>query len=248
MNKNTNWLWGGLLIGLGVIFLLNQLFPGLFSGIIWGSAFTVAGLVLYGVYRKNRQHWWVLIPAYISVAVASYIFIGIFRFIPGEFVAAWVMATIGFPFLAVYLLNRAHWWALIPAYTMAVIGAMIPLTLILNGFQITSYIMFAIAAPFFYVYLRNRAHWWALIPGGVMAALGGAFLLAGAAYLIPAMMIVAGIYLLIRQSGGSKKADTVPEPFRSTPRPLTGPEADRPFTEFEPIGRKVNQPETEIQE
>jgi len=44
--------------------------------------------------------------------------------------------------------------------------------------------------------------------------------------MIPAVMIIFGLYLLIRQSRG-KKADA------QTPK--YGPEADKPITEFMPI-------------
>jgi hypothetical protein len=235
--SNQTWLIGGLLIALGVVFLLNQLIPGLFTGLIWAAAFAIGGLVVYGWYLANKSQWWVLIPAYVMWCVASYILLGTtMSFLRGEVIGAWVMATIGFPFLYVYLRNRLQWWALIPAYTMGAIGLLILLSMILNGLQVAAYVMFAIAAPFFFVYLRNREHWWALIPGSIMAFIGMMFALAGAAYLIPALMIVAGIFLLVRQFAGDRRSKPVAVP-------ATGPQADRPLAGFEPIGRKQTEAE-----
>ncbi len=232
---SPGWLLGAVLIGLGALFLVNQIIPGFMSGLIWASAFGVGAVATYGYYTRNRQQWWALIPAYVMAAIASLILLGMVRFIPGEVTGAFVMALIGAPFLYVYLRDRRHWWALIPAYTMGAIGGIILLSgIIRNDMLIASYVMYAIAAPFLYVYLRNRQHWWALIPGGIMAVMGTAFMVSGLAYLIPVLLIVVGIYLLVRHFGGQKA--TSPAAPVSTPRPTSGPEADRPVTEFTPIG------------
>src|SRR5690554_4137034 len=175
-NTNLNWLLGVALIGLGGIFLLNQLLPGFIGGMLWAAAFAVGGVAIYSYYMRNREHWWVLIPAYAAEVIAGIIFLGTLRFIPGEFVGAFIMFAIGLPFLYVYLRNREHWWALIPAYTMASIGVLILLGSWLRGELVAAYINYAIALPFLYVYLRNPEHWWARIPGGIMATIATAFL------------------------------------------------------------------------
>jgi len=243
-NTNLNWLLGVALIGMGGIFLLNQLLPGFIGGMLWAAAFAVGGVAIYSYYMRNREHWWVLIPAYAAEVIAGIIFLGTLRFIPGEFVGAFIMFAIGLPFLYVYLRNREHWWALIPAYTMGTIGVLILLGSWLRGELVAAYINYAIALPFLYVYLRNREHWWALIPGGIMATIATAFLVAGMAYLVPVVLIAVGVYLLVRQAGGAKRAQT---PVQAPPAtPQYGPEADRPLPEFEPLGaRSSNGPESD---
>jgi hypothetical protein len=221
-------VWGILLVALGVVFLLGQLIPGLgrmIRGSIWAGAFVLAAMVFYGVYASNKQQWWALIPAYAMLAVASYIFMAVFNF-PGVAIAAWVLCSVGLPFLYVYIKNNEHWWALVPAYTMFVTGLFIPAATFLGWASIVSYWNFAFALPFGVVYLRDRKQWWALIPGGIFGTVGLVFALIGIAWMIPAVMIVFGLYLLIRQSRGQKSA---------APTPKYGPEADRPITEFTPI-------------
>jgi hypothetical protein len=99
--------------------------------------------------------------------------------IAGELVGAFVMLAIGIPFLAVYLINRKNWWALIPAGVMLVIAAVILISAQTSGQFVAPLIMFAIALPFFVVYLRSAENWWALIPAGVMGSIGVTLLLSG---------------------------------------------------------------------
>jgi hypothetical protein len=241
--SNRNALWGMILIGLGIIFLFDRIFPGFVGGLLWAGAFATGGLVIYAYTRSDPRRQWALIPAYVMEAVAGIILLSSVRFIPGEFIGGFVMYAIGVPFLYIYLRDRRHWWALIPAYTMGAIGTLIPLTMILNGNLIGAYVMFAIALPFFYVYLKNRQHWWALIPGGVMGAIGLALFVAGIAFVIPALLIAAGIYMLVRHSNalpGARKASAPP-----AEKPKYGPEADRPLEGFEPL--RTSAPEAEIE-
>lgn len=229
--RSTGAVWGVLLVALGVVFLLGQLIPGLgrmIRGSIWAGGFVLAAMIFYGLYATNKEQWWPLIPAYAMLAVASYIFMGVFHF-PGTAIAAWVLTSVGLPFLYVYIKNKEHWWALVPAYTMFVTGAFllaVPLLSIIGWASIVAYWNFAIALPFGVVYLTDRKQWWALIPGGIFGTVGLVFALIGIAWMIPAVMIVFGLFLLLRQMRGQKSAE---------PTPKYGPEADRPLTEFTPI-------------
>ena len=233
-------VWGIMLVALGVIFLLGQLIPGLgrmIRGSIWAGTMVLIAMVFYGVYASNKKQWWPLIPAYASLAVASYIVLGIFHF-SGEIIASWVLGSIGLPFLYVYIKDNKNWWALVPAYTMFVTGAFLLSIKLLSAIgwaSIVAYWNFAIAMPFGVVYFTDRKQWWALIPGGIFGTVGLVFALIGIAWMIPAAMIIFGIYLLLRQSRG-KKSDA------QTPK--YGPEADKPIAEFMPI----ETPETESQE
>jgi hypothetical protein len=178
---NRNLLWGGLLVLLGLLFLMNQLMPGRFFGSL--------------------------------IAIA-------------------ILGGIGATFFVVYLTNRQQWWALIPAYVFWAITGIVFLSDIIGigGNLMGAYVMFAIAAPFIYVYGRNRQHWWALIPGGIMAAIGAGLLLDSILPIIPALMIVGGIYLVVRNLDGQKAPKMEPiakmEPIVTVAK--TGPEADQP--------------------
>ena len=236
---NSNWIWGAALIILGALFLLNQVIPGL-GGMIWATVTAGIGLAFFAVYLSNRQNWWALIPAYVFWAVTGLLVMITIGF-AGAWIPTYVLLAIAAPFYYVYGHDTRNWWALIPAYTLTAIGAMVFLieAHVLVDLLIPAYVMFAIAVPFGYVYAHDRRNWWALIPGGIMAALGIAFMVAGFAYLIPVVLIAAGIFVLVRQMG-SRAQQPLGEPPAAAPK--TGPQADHPVVEFTPLGNKESEP------
>ncbi|MEJ2758961.1 MAG: hypothetical protein P8046_10820, partial [Anaerolineales bacterium] len=175
-------------------------------------AATVLGLVALPflvVFLLNRENWWALIPAWVLFSIGLMVLLLGIGMLPGGLVPLYVLSSIGLPFLVVFLLNRENWWALIPAYVMFSIGIMVALidVGVLNDFGIPAYVMLAIALPFFVVYFMNRQQRWALIPGGIMTVIGLGFF-AGtdlAAYVIPAIMLIAGGWLLLRSFGQRKE-------------------------------------------
>jgi len=202
-------LWAvALLIALTSMDVLRGTFIATF-------VLSAIGLPFLVVYIQNRKHWWALIPAYVLLSIALMVgLIGI-RLLRNEAIATYVLWAIGLPFLTVYLGDRKQWWALIPTYVMGSLGLMIGLIGIglLQNFLIPAYIMYAIALPFFVVYARDQRQWWALIPAGIMTAIGTSFLIASAAtsMFVPAILILAGVWLVASQFFG-RKARSEAEP------------------------------------
>jgi hypothetical protein len=66
---------------------------------------------------------------------------------------------------------------------------------------VPAYVLIAVSIPFFVAYARNTQQWWPLIPGGITAIVGLSFLIAESAvqYVAPAVLIIAGIWVLVRQ-------------------------------------------------
>lgn len=176
-------------LGLGDEFIALILMPG----------FAVPFLF---VYFMNKERWWALIPAYVFLLIGALITLDEFFVIGDKFIAPGILGGIGLPFLYVYFRNRENWWALIPAYALLALGTMILLLdlHLLKGLVIPTYIMLAIAVPFLFVYILNRENSWALIPGGITAAVGLGFLLGTdiGKYLFPAVLVLLGIWLLVR--------------------------------------------------
>lgn len=93
---------------------------------------------------------------------------------PGDVVWAVFPGVAGVVFLSVYIRNRAHWWALIPAMTL--LGLMV---LILMGEYFPqledawggSVILGAIGLSFWAIAITNRQAWWSVIPAGVLTTL-----------------------------------------------------------------------------
>lgn len=175
--------------GLGDDYLAVVLMPGL------------AAPFLY-IYLKNKERWWALIPAYALLLVGLIISLDELLVSGDKFIAPGILGGIGLPFLYVYLRNRDNWWALIPAYALLAIGTLVLLLdfRLLTGLVIPAFIMLAIAIPFFFVYLLNRERKWALIPGAITAVLGLGFLVGTefGKFATPAVLVLAGIWLLVR--------------------------------------------------
>lgn len=164
---------------------------------------TLLAIPFLFVYLRDRSQWWMLIPGYVLLLIALFIGLVDTGFIPEAWTAPFVLAGIGLPFLVVYLLNRENWWGLIPAYVMFDIGLMVGLidAGILRDLLIPAFVLLSIGLPFFVVYALNPSEWWPLIPGGIMGFMGVIFLMTGSlsGYIIPALIIAAGLLILGRQ-------------------------------------------------
>lgn len=171
-SSKRDMAWGLMMITFGVAALLN-IFADVSEWVIVGT-FAAGGLICLALYLTKRSDWVLLIPAYILLAVALIAFVVLADLIRGDIIATVVLIIIGTPFLAVYLLNRKNWWALIPAYVLYMVGIMVFLIglNVLQGGIIPLYVLGSIGAPFLLVYFLNRENWWALIPAWVMLAVG----------------------------------------------------------------------------
>lgn len=198
--RKRGMVWGGLLILLGGLLLVEQYMD--LTVWVWVGILAIAGLVALVVYLTDRSDWWLLLTTYIPWAIAGLIVLLELEVLPDDWVAFYVLTAIALPFLGAYLRDRAQSWALIPAYILLAVGLMIVLTEtgILSDLLVPGYVMFAIATPFFVVYARDTKRRWALIPGGVLAIIGVAFFVAEAAvvFIVPAILILVGIGILVR--------------------------------------------------
>jgi hypothetical protein len=194
-------IWGSLLIIFGGI-LLAETFVNL-TVWIWVAALAVSGLIILGIFLTDTSQRWILIPAYVLFAISGLIALIELDILQDEFIATYVLTIIALPFLTVYLRDRKQWWALVPAYILLAVGIMIGLIAenILTDLLIPAYVLLSVAFPFFVVYIRDTKQWWALIPGGIIGLVGVSFLLAEGAfqYIIPAVVILAGVWILTRQ-------------------------------------------------
>jgi hypothetical protein len=195
-------IWGGLLILLGVMSLLET-YTALGSW-VWIAVLTIAGLGIYGVYAMDRTEKWMLIVSYVLLAVAGLVMLIALNVLRDEAIATYVLTAIAIPFLVAFLQSdRTKWGLLIPAYILIAVGVMVGLIGIgfLDDLLIPAYVLFAVSIPFFVVYVRDTQKWWPLIPGGITAIVGLSFLIAEAAvqFVVPAALIIAGIWVLYRQ-------------------------------------------------
>lgn len=200
-SRTSGFIWGGLLIIIGALALLDTFIE--LSPWVWVGILAAGAVAIYGVYTIDRTDRWLLIVAYAMLAVAGLVALLTLNVLADSYVATYVMFAIGLPFLIAFLQNRTRWGLLIPAYVLFVIGVFVPLTEtgVLEDTVTVTFILFAIAIPFFVVYIRDTKNWWALIPGGILAVIGLAFLIAegAVAYVFGAVFIIAGFLIVLRQ-------------------------------------------------
>lgn len=179
-DKRNNLLWGGALIVLGGLLLLESLnlVPD-FSEQVWAVILGVACLFFIGVYvYAGKENWGWLFPIFITGGLAAAAVLSLTEINP-LWIGALFMAFVSVPFWVIFLFNtKENWWALIPGWATAVITFVILISEQWTGETIGALVMWSIALPFFLVFLRNREHWWALIPGFIMAGLGIVVLMA----------------------------------------------------------------------
>ena len=206
LGDRSNWL---LLIPTYIMLLVAVVGAILEFDILNGDLIGAFVLVLIAapflvVYFNNRNNWWAIIPSFILFAIALMLFLSSVNVLSDDLIGPFVLFSIAIPFLVVYFRNKENWWALIPAYTMIVIGIMVGLieTGILRSMLIPAYVFLAIALPFFVVYFRNKDNWWALIPGGILGLGGFGFLLSESVgdFLLPAVLIAAGLWVILRKT------------------------------------------------
>jgi hypothetical protein len=93
--------------------------------------------------------------------------------IEGALPLLWVIifALSGLIFLYFFWINREHWWALIPGFTLLGLGVLIGISEYgpRSLDDLAAFIFLgSIGLSFWLIYFLNREHWWAIIPGGVL--------------------------------------------------------------------------------
>jgi hypothetical protein len=200
----SRFLWGLMLIIAGGLFLLQNL--GLFeaSGLVWAALLGLGGVFFVSVFIQSREHWWALIPGITLLAVALLIFLG--NFFPRAsniLGGAIVLGGIGLAFLMVYLANRENWWALIPMGVMLTLAGVSTLDEI-AGFDTGGIFFIGLGLTFALVALlpSERAQMrWAWIPAGILLVMGLLISASAASlmgYVGPAVLILAGLFFILR--------------------------------------------------
>ena len=200
--KPVNIIWGIALVIIGGLFLAYNL--GAFGTLplnFWLVAFAGASLLFFITYLVSGiKEWGWLFPACIFAGVATTTWLVLSGY-DGSLLGVPVLLGVALPFLVAFALNwRENWWALIPAWSLIVIAAIVGLESVLPSELMGTMILWSIALPFLVVYLWNRQNWWALIPAGVLGAVGVIPLLAYSVqgeWLAAAILVLIGVPFLV---------------------------------------------------
>lgn len=196
-------LWGILLIVGGILFLLDNLNIINFGDIFWGIVLGIGGLGFLSVYFTDRQHWWALIPGSTLLAIATLILLNFLVPTLGEFLGgAIVLGGIGLSFILIYLINREHWWALIPAGVLTTLAVITLVDEFLPGLESGGILFLGMGLTFALVAVLPNPQGqmrWAFIPAVVLFLMG--LLITAAAtdlvnYIWPIALILVGLYFV----------------------------------------------------
>lgn len=131
------------------------------------------------------KKWGWLLPAFICAGMAidlSKELTSLFHTQPN---GVPILIGIALWFFVGFLINRMHWWLLIPAYGLIIaavetaINTMIVpsvldggnMSTLLSAYSSGAGIMLMLSLPFFVVYILSKKNWWAFIPAGCLTSL-----------------------------------------------------------------------------
>lgn len=175
-SKISAIFWGLVMIAAGIIFVLDEtgmINLGLLSQGVWTAVFAVLSVFFFITYfLHGAREWGWLFPACILGAIAL-IMATENTTLGRSLSGAPVLIAIAVPFLAAFLQEtKKNWWALIPAWVMAVISVIVLFEDRIDGNITGTLVLYSIALPFLVVYLWNREQRWALIPFAVLSVVG----------------------------------------------------------------------------
>jgi hypothetical protein len=197
--------WGLLLIAGGVLFLLQTLLDFQFGGLFWALVFGLGGTFFLSWFMQDRQQWWALIPGFTLFSIGLIILLDVILPAASGMLGGFIiLGGIGASFLAVYLMRRDFWWALIPAGVLLTLGVVTLLSDLAPGLEVGGVFFLGLAATFALLTLvptgEGRMKWpW--IPAGILGGIGLIVIFAAgnlAGILAPAVLIVAGLFLVAR--------------------------------------------------
>jgi len=187
---------GGLLSLLDVMGIISNA-GGVFWGVIWGAA----GLFfLYLLFNDRVHNWWAAFPGFTFLGMAaSSILPQSMESLDGLL----FFAGISLAFWWVYFTDTARWWAIIPAGVLLTLGVVSALDNI-SAFDTGGIFFLGLGLTFVLVAILpggrgNRS--WGLIPGIILLLLGaiiGIPVLGLSSYVMPAVLIILGGYLVLR--------------------------------------------------
>jgi hypothetical protein len=196
--------WGITLITMGLIFLLQTLGFLPEGGLLWGIILGLGSVLFLSVFVQDRRHWWALIPGMALLGVTSLLFL---QQAAPEIALEWggsiLLGSIGLSFLCIYLVDRQHWWAIIPGGVLLTLAVVAGMDFIV-GVETSGVFFLGLGLTFALVALAPNpqgAMWWAWIPAGILLVIGLLFVVAAEnmiVYIWPVALILTGGVLVIQ--------------------------------------------------
>lgn len=140
---------GIVLMVAGILMLLDLLGVLDSAALVWPLIFGAAGVVFLGQFVRSRSNWWAAIPGSVFLGLSAVILVSRFWAGPAaDRAGAFLFLFMGAGFGAVYLRERANWWALIPCGVMLTLALIVLLPPELQGMPVAAVLFLGLAATF----------------------------------------------------------------------------------------------------
>jgi hypothetical protein len=205
MTFKQNNLVGLILIAIGAMALLGNIgILGDMPTTIFALGMGAAGVYLIRAFFKNHKQIWTSIVGFtfLGLALAS---------ITGAMSGFYFLGMIGLGFAMIYRLEHKQWWAVIPGGVLLTLALMAGSEVIFPRWDAGPLFFLGLAATFGYLYVNARKKW-AVYPALallVVALLGVTFT---GGWILPILLIGAGLYALNRKSQASFQSNTTSAP------------------------------------
>ncbi|MEN8242942.1 MAG: hypothetical protein ABFS17_13555 [Chloroflexota bacterium] len=195
-----------ILIATGALVLLQN------TGISDGDTGQVISLVLLGAlgifftamyFPAKRQWFWVAL----GLGCFSFALSNLVYFIPAldeYYRQVIIFIGVGVSILTIYLHNRMHWWAMFPAGLLISLGASQLLEQIYPALDANGVLLIGLGLAFLVLFIvptKIGRLKFALLPAVILLALGVALVIGAPynidAYLIPGLILLAGVVLIL---------------------------------------------------
>jgi len=202
---NSRAVWGGLLILVGLLLLLENFTSLRIGSLFIAILFGFVGLAFLSTYLQNRSSWWMLLPGVILLALGVMIALDdLAPALSGAVTGAFFLGSISLAFWLVYLTNRSQWWAVIPAGVLLTLAFIAGLEGLFREADLGGLFFVGIGLTFALLGLLPNQGInlrWAFIPAGILILFGLLISTASAGlinYVWPVLFILAGLFLLLR--------------------------------------------------
>ncbi len=169
-------IWGIFLLVAGLFLQLKGL--GLFGAwgdLIWGALFAAAGIGFLVWFALDLERWWRAVPGFTLAGVGGLLVLQS----QGIQMEAWssplALFSMALGFLVVLLTRRQHWWAVIPAGVLTVVGILLGFWSDLTYSSRLAVLFAGIGLVFLLLYAIRFGQpdtRWAAIPAGALLLLG----------------------------------------------------------------------------
>jgi len=199
--------WGLVFIVGGILFLLQSLEVLKGGDLFWGLLFLLVGGLFLSAFWDNRSQWWYIVPGMLFLGIGAGSLSQAFfpEDIADTLDSMFILGGLGIGFWLVYLVSPVNWWAIIPGGVMVSLAVVSVLDEAYPDKDTGGVFLIGLGLTFALLAILPRLRMtWAYIPAVVLIIIGCASLTAvfpGISYLWPVLLILVGLYVLVRELG-----------------------------------------------